>query len=250
MSEEKADLFLHTITTTFPQHANDLCREIYYSVMMASYRRYNSRKKVFVRHLLKGLGDRSELIRKKLFEFWDEQLSRSTVSRLLDLFNILHDWDSEPFWLSYAVPLLTVSTNRSGEFEKVMFEPLTSSDFFSDITIDTESTINTLSGSQALIRSGNVRATQQPQFATAATNAGPAATTGIPAGSIDSSLLIAATLTISDFPQPQQAPKPIVPFNPTLGSQIISPAPVSTETVAEFKKPSTIPIRRRYAQNK
>ena len=80
---------------------------------MAAYKKYVQRKRNFIKPLLKGLMDSSEVIRKKMFEFWDNELSKSTLNRLMELFTMLHDWSCEGFWLSYAIPLLLASTSRS-----------------------------------------------------------------------------------------------------------------------------------------
>ena len=88
--------------------------------------------------LLKGLSDREEAIRLRLFSFWNQEtrLSSAVVNRLSQLLSTLYSTSTERAFLGYATNLLLELTSRSPDYDRSMFDSPLSECQFHEKAID------------------------------------------------------------------------------------------------------------------
>ncbi|KAF2075899.1 hypothetical protein CYY_002790 [Polysphondylium violaceum] len=167
---------------------NEHCRLLYYEMIMYIYHQnFNDadQDRDIILCLLIGLSDESEMIGKKLFEFWDNVNSSnpSTIARIIQLFTTMYAPETEGKWLSNSCCLLLSICNKSPDFSKLLFEKPLSECTFKEVVLDSSwqnrtSNMNPLfsssqyglDGESSQISSSmmmdqdEIRATQTPQF--------------------------------------------------------------------------------------
>ncbi|EGG13650.1 DNA-dependent protein kinase subunit [Cavenderia fasciculata] len=167
---------------SFNSNPNESCRDLYFEICMWIYNNvaeYSDSDQLRIT-LLIGLSDDSEAIKKKIMEFWDtnQQLSLSTSSRLLQIFEKMYSVETENQWLGYSCCLLFQLCSRSSDFSKLVFEKPLSECTFKEYQLDSSwqsrtSNMNPLfsssqddSASQMMMMDTDqgIRSTQAPQF--------------------------------------------------------------------------------------
>jgi len=166
---------------------NEHCRSLYYDMIIYIYQNFNNadQDKDIILCLLIGLSDESEMINKKLFEFWDgvNSSNPSTIGRIIQLLTVMYAPETESKWLSNSCCLLLSICNKSPDYSKLLFEKPLSECTFKEVILDSSwqnrtSNMNPLfSSSQYGVEEGSsqltssqlmdqdeIRATQTPQF--------------------------------------------------------------------------------------
>lgn len=65
-----------------------------------------------------GLSDEAEFINRKIFDFYDKNLSSQTIVRLMEVFEKLYSPEIEENWLNHSTRLLLQLTARSPDFDR------------------------------------------------------------------------------------------------------------------------------------
>src|SRR5690349_6202259 len=86
--------------------------------------------------LLGGLHDPLDAISNTLFQFWDSHLASDTMSRFNQVFSEMYAVHEESYWLNCVTPLLLQLSQKSPDYERVLFDALADSEF-KEMTIDT-----------------------------------------------------------------------------------------------------------------
>ncbi len=74
--------------------------------------------------LIRGLSDKSKVVRDKLISFWSDaaRLSMDAVERIKQLMNDLYVKEEENIWLNNAVFLLMQVSTQSSDYERKIFD--------------------------------------------------------------------------------------------------------------------------------
>ena len=92
----------------FVGNKNDYSRGLFYDLMVYLYDTYDHFKPKVKSALIRGLSDKSKVIREKLISFWSDQsrLSFDPTLRLQQVMGELYVQEEENIWLNNSVYLL------------------------------------------------------------------------------------------------------------------------------------------------
>jgi DNA-dependent protein kinase catalytic subunit len=133
---------LHSNDEIFHSIFSESCREMYYDILIWVFDNKEGFKKedIIRLELLKGLCDKSDIVRKKVLDFWDQEsrLSVESLKRLEQVFTLLYSQNLGENWLRNASYLLLQLVHRSPDFEdsKAIFSESLSNCDFKEYQID------------------------------------------------------------------------------------------------------------------
>lgn len=92
--------------------------------MVFLYDQYENFRPLVKSALIRGLSDKSKLVRDKLISFWSDssRLGLDANVRLQQLMEDLYTQDEESIWLNNAVYLLMQISTQSSDYDRKIFE--------------------------------------------------------------------------------------------------------------------------------
>jgi DNA-dependent protein kinase catalytic subunit len=108
----------------FVNNKNDYSRALFYELMVFLYDQFEQLRNEVKSGLIRGLSDKSKVIRDKLISFWSDpaRLSLDAVERIKQVMNDLHVKEEEGIWLNNAVFLLMQISTQSSDYERKIFD--------------------------------------------------------------------------------------------------------------------------------
>jgi hypothetical protein len=108
----------------FVNNKNDYSRALFYELMVFLYDQFEQLRNEVKSGLIRGLSDKSKVIRDKLISFWSDptRLSLDAVERIKQVMNDLHVKEEESIWLNNAVFLLMQISTQSSDYERKIFD--------------------------------------------------------------------------------------------------------------------------------
>ncbi len=92
--------------------------------MVFLYDQFESLRQLVKPGLIRGLADRSKVIREKLVSFWSDpsRLALDPAQRIKQLLEDLYVPEEEHIWLNNAVYLLMQIAAKSSDYNRLIFE--------------------------------------------------------------------------------------------------------------------------------
>ncbi|XP_019852740.1 PREDICTED: DNA-dependent protein kinase catalytic subunit [Amphimedon queenslandica] len=124
------------LIASFSKHGSIQCRIVLYNILMRVYNKLCTDdqsesddsvkmiRSISRDQLLLGLGDESNEVKLKMYEYWNQEsnLSSNTLDRLTQLLVTLYSKKTETQFLYHATNLLLELTSRSPDYNRVLFD--------------------------------------------------------------------------------------------------------------------------------
>ncbi|CDW71353.1 dna-dependent protein kinase catalytic subunit [Stylonychia lemnae] len=108
----------------FQHNKNDYSRGLFYDLMVYLYDQFENFKPLVKSALIRGLSDKTKVVRNKLISFWSDssRLGLDPNQRLLQIMNDLYTQEEENIWLNNSVFLLMQICSQSSDFNRKIFD--------------------------------------------------------------------------------------------------------------------------------
>ena len=108
----------------FVGNKNDYSRGLFYDLMVFLYDQFEQMRQEVKSALIRGLSDKSKVVRDKLTAFWSDpaRLSLDPTVRIQQLMGDLYVKEEEHIWLNNAVYLLLQISSKSSDYDRKIFD--------------------------------------------------------------------------------------------------------------------------------
>ena len=115
---------LPRLKVIFVANKNDYSRGLFYDLMVFLYDQFELMRPDVKSALIRGLSDKSKVIRDKLTAFWSDpsRLSLDPTLRIQQLLGDMYVKEEEHIWLNNAVYLLMQISSQSSDYERKIFD--------------------------------------------------------------------------------------------------------------------------------